>query len=62
MSQDTPSPAQTRLLMLENDFIYANELGARLRRSEATSDTIRAHLLMLAAILAEMDELKHAQA
>ena len=48
--------------MLENDFIYANELGARLRRSEATSGTIRAHLFMLAAILAEMDELKHSKA
>jgi hypothetical protein len=44
--------------MLEQDFIYANEIGARLRRSEATSATIQAHLLLLAAICAEMDGLK----
>jgi hypothetical protein len=44
--------------MLENDFIYANELGARLRRSEAASATLQAHLFMLAAIVAEMDMIK----
>jgi hypothetical protein len=44
--------------MLEQDFIYANELGARLRRSEAAPATTQAHLYMLAAIVAEMDTLK----
>jgi len=58
MPQDTPSPVSTRLFMLEQDFIYANELGARLRRSEATPVTTQAHLYMLAAIVAEMDTLK----
>jgi hypothetical protein len=44
--------------MLEQDFIYANELGARLRRSEAVPATIQAHLLLLAAICSEMDQVK----
>lgn len=44
--------------MLEQDFLYANQLGERLRRSEATPATIQAHLLLLAAICAEMDGLK----
>lgn len=44
--------------MLQNDFVYANELGARLRRSEAAATTILAHLELLAAIAGEMDTLK----
>jgi hypothetical protein len=43
--------------MLQNDFVYANELGARLRRSEAAPATIEAHLLLLATIAGEMDTL-----
>lgn len=42
--------------MLEQDFLKANEVSARLRESGASHKTVNAHLMTLASIAEDMDK------
>lgn len=42
--------------MLEQDFLAANKVSARLRESGASHKTINTHLMTLAAIAEDMDK------